>query len=130
MADAHGMALPTRIDGPLLEMIFEASKDSHPYEFGALLRRNGDVIDELLLVPGTISSTQSALFKLYMMPIDHDVIGSVHSHPSPSPYPSDADINFFGNMGDVHIICAYPYNERSWRAYSRQGEGIKLDVGD
>lgn len=120
--------MPTKIDRPLLEMIFEASKDSHPYEFGALLRKDGDTITELLLLPGTVSSTQSALFKLYMMPIDHDVAGSVHSHPSPSPYPSNADISFFGNLGDVHIICASPYNERSWRAYNRKGESTRLDV--
>jgi len=117
-----------RVSRDLLEMVFEASKDSHPYEFGALLRRNHGVIDEVLLLPGTISGTESALFRLHMLPIDHTVAGSVHSHPSPHPTPSNADIQFFGRLGDVHIICAYPYDMSSWRAYNRKGEPIEVEV--
>ncbi|MCI0496961.1 MAG: Mov34/MPN/PAD-1 family protein [Thermoplasmata archaeon] len=117
-----------RVARDLLEMAIEASRDSHPNEFGALLRRNGDVIDELLLLPGTISGTDSALFRLHMLPIDPTVAGSLHSHPSPHPYPSDADIEFFGRLGEVHIIVASPYNMRSWRAYDRRGEPLELEV--
>ena len=120
--------MPQQVSRELLEMIFEASKDSHPYEFGALLRDNKGVIDELLLVPGTVATTNSALFKLYMMPIDHTVAGSVHSHPSPHPTPSNADIQFFSRLGDVHIICAAPYNIYSWRSYDRRGNPIQLEV--
>ena len=109
-------------------MAFEASRDSHPMEFGALLRRNGDVIDELLLLPGTVSGEESALFRLHMLPIDRSVAGSLHSHPSPHPYPSEADLHFFGALGDVHIIVASPYNMRSWRAYDRRGEPLEVEV--
>lgn len=113
----------------LMQMIFEASKDTYPNEFGALLKKAKDgIIDELLLLPGTQSGRSSALFRLHMLPITYDVVGSIHSHPSPHPFPSKADINFFSRLGDVHIIVAHPFDMGSWRGYNRQGEPLKIEV--
>ncbi|HUU07359.1 MAG TPA: hypothetical protein VMW88_03000, partial [Thermoplasmata archaeon] len=38
-----------------LKMILEAGRSSMPNEFGAILRSEGDVIDQLWLIPGTES---------------------------------------------------------------------------
>lgn len=113
-----------------LRMILEASRESHPREFGALLRAEGDEISELLLVPGTIGGNRHAIFQLHMMPIDFSVVGTVHSHPSPYPTPSRDDMEFFQRVGYVHLIAAYPYDEGSWRAWDRKGEPYPLDVVD
>jgi proteasome lid subunit RPN8/RPN11 len=52
----------------------------------------------------------------------------VHSHPSPYPVPSGADLGLFGRFGRVHLIVASPYDERSWRAYDHRGNEIHLEV--
>ncbi|MCL4325934.1 MAG: Mov34/MPN/PAD-1 family protein [Candidatus Thermoplasmatota archaeon] len=113
----------------LLDSIIKASKSTYPNEFGAVLRKNRDgVIDELLMLPGTISGNRHAEFRFYMLHADRNVVGTVHSHPSPYPIPSDADSSLFSNFGYCHIIIAYPYNENSWIAYDRNSKRITLKV--
>lgn len=111
-----------------LEMILEASRDTYPREFGAILRAEEGVVSEILLIPGTVSGDSHAIFHLNMLPIDFSVVGTVHSHPSPYPIPSAEDMEFFQKVGHVHIICAHPYDEGSWRAWDRQGRHYPLEV--
>ncbi len=111
-----------------LQMILGASKDTYPKEFAAVLRAEEGVITELLLLPGTVSGDVHAVFRLYMLPIDLSVVGTVHSHPSGNYNPSDADRNLFGHFGSVHIIAGYPYAETTWRAYKYDGTPRPLDV--
>lgn len=113
-----------------LNMMLESAKSSYPNEFGALLRAKEGVINELILLPGTISGKQSAIFQLHMLPIDFSIIGTVHSHPSPSFYPSSADIAFFRRFGRIHIVIRYPYTENDWAAYDLNGEPLSLYVVD
>ena len=116
------------ITAKTLEMIIAASRDTHPREFACMLRADDGVITEVMLVPGTISSQQSAILRLHMMPIDLSIVGSAHSHPIPNATPSEADLKLFSNSGQVHIIVGYPYDMESWKAYSRQGQEVSLDV--
>lgn len=118
----------TAIRGETLEMILEASRESYPNEFGALLRAEGEAISEILLLPGTVGGQSHAIFQLHMLPIDFSVVGSVHSHPSPDPRPSSEDLGFFQSIGYVHIIAAYPFDENSWKAWDRQGRPYDLEV--
>lgn len=123
------MRKPIRgIEREALEFIFEASRSSHPREFAGILRAKDGVIKEILLLPGTVSSGESALLRLHMLPIDPSACGSVHSHPSPYPVPSGADLGLFAKFGRVHLIVASPYDERSWRAYDHRGNEINLEV--
>ena len=114
-----------------LDLIFESAKSSYPNEFGALLRvdeEQRDTITELVLLPGTISGDAHAIFRMYMLPIDFSIVGTVHSHPSPYPFPSDADKNLFRKHGSIHIIVAYPYDMSSFRAYNYNGDEIELEI--
>lgn len=111
-----------------LRMILEASKSSYPNEFGAMLRAEDGVINELLLIPGTVAGEESALFKLHMVPIDFSVVGTVHSHPSYSCEPSGADLEFFRKYGWVHIIACMPFDTRSWACYDATGEPRPLEI--
>lgn len=116
------------IDKTLLHLIFEASRSTHPKEFSAVLRQENGIISEILPLPGTLSGMRSSILKLHMLPIDSSIVGIVHSHPSPNFRPSEADIHLFAKFGFIHIICAYPYNMRSWAAYNYLGEEIQLPV--
>ena len=113
-----------------LMTIIEAAKDTYPDEFSALLRYNPKtgLINEFVLLPGTISGKRSASLQLHMMPIDYNVVGSVHSHPSGSCLPSRQDLMFFEKTGAVHIIVCMPYDEKSWACYTYSGETYPLEV--
>ena len=116
------------IDRSLLEMINEAAKDSLPNEFVAMLRAEDGVIQELILLPGTLQGEDSATLMMHMKPIDFSIVGTVHSHPGYSNRPSGQDLEFFRRYGYVHIITCLPYDERSWKAYDARGERLQLPV--
>jgi proteasome lid subunit RPN8/RPN11 len=118
------------VDRSLLKMINQAARDSLPNEFMAMLRAEEGVVQELLLVPGTMQGRDSALVMLHMLPIDYTVVGTVHSHPGYSNHPSPQDLEFFRRYGYVHIITCFPFDEGSWRAYDHQGRRIELPVVD
>lgn len=109
-------------------MVMEASMDSYPNEFGALLRAEDNIIYEIALMPGTIQGDHHTIFQLYNKPIDFSLVGSVHSHPSGSTQPSDADRHMFSNSGPVHIIVAFPYMLENFAAYDRSGKKIDIKV--
>lgn len=112
-----------------LDLILECAKSNHPNEFAGLLRREEDkVIDELIMLPGTVSGDAHAIFKLHMLPIDMSIVGTIHSHPSESPYPSQADLDLFAKQGKIHIIVAKPFSEQSWKAYYSNGEEAKVEI--
>ena len=80
------------------------------------------------MLPGTLSGGRSVIYNLLMKPIDFTIVGTVHSHPSGYPIPSDADIQMFSRSGDIHIIVGYPYAMNSWKAYNRRGEEIRVTL--
>lgn len=122
------MSRATAIRRETLDMVLEASRDSYPMEFGAILRAEEGVVSELLLVPGTIGGQSHAIFHLHNLPVDFTVVGTVHSHPSPDPRPSRQDLEFFQRIGYLHIIAAHPYDDASWRAWDRQGDPYPLTI--
>ena len=122
-----------------LEFAFEAAEDTHPDEYMGLLRgesarslgleRDGTVVTDVLVIPGTESNPVSATVKSNMIPNDMRAVGSVHSHPNGVLRPSDADLQTFGR-GKVHIIIGAPYGRHDWQAFDREGNPIDLDVLD
>jgi proteasome lid subunit RPN8/RPN11 len=122
-----------------LEFALEASEDAHPHEYMGFLRgesasrlgldRDGTVITDVLVIPGTESNPTSATVQEYMIPNNIRSAGSVHSHPNGVLRPSDADLMTFGK-GKVHIIIGYPYGRDDWQAFDRQGDPRDLEVLD
>jgi proteasome lid subunit RPN8/RPN11 len=112
-----------------LQFILEVCKSSAPLEFAGMLSADGDVITEVIIVPGTESSDENAVMQLFMLPIIH-TIGSVHSHPSGNVTPSNADLELFSSKGYVHIIVGAPFDLKSWRCYDKEGVPINLEVVD
>ncbi|MFB6108914.1 MAG: Mov34/MPN/PAD-1 family protein [Haloplanus sp.] len=122
-----------------LEFALEASSETHPDEYMGLLRgedarrlgldREGTVVTDVLVIPGTTSNPVSATVRTDMIPNDVRSVGSIHSHPNGVLRPSDADRDAFGN-GEVHIIVGAPYGRDDWRAFDREGDPRSLDVLD
>jgi proteasome lid subunit RPN8/RPN11 len=122
-----------------LSFVLEASRETHPDEYMGLLRgedaakfdldRDGLVVTDVLVVPGTESNPWSATVREEMVPNDRRAVGSVHSHPNGVLRPSDTDLGTFGK-GSVHIIVGAPYERGDWRAFDREGRARSLDVLD
>jgi proteasome lid subunit RPN8/RPN11 len=118
---------PKGIRKELLDLLLELGRESHPKEFVALLQEKDGVIDELFLVPGTVTGEDSASVFFDMMPLDTHLAGSAHSHPNGVLLPSDADVQFFPKSGRCHFIIGHPYHFSSWRCFS--ADGMPLDIG-
>jgi proteasome lid subunit RPN8/RPN11 len=122
-----------------LEFVREACEETHPDEYMGFLRaddarklnisRSGQVITDVLVIPGTVSNPTSATVKTNMKPNDVSSVGSIHSHPNGVLQPSSADLSTFG-QGRVHIIVGAPYGPDDWRAFDNQGDPTTLDVLD
>jgi proteasome lid subunit RPN8/RPN11 len=112
----------------LLSLLLELGRDSHPNEFVALLRERDGIIEELDMLPGTITGEDSASLFFDMMPLDTHLAGSAHSHPNGVLRPSNADINFFPRSGRYHLIIGYPYGESDWRCFTADGNPQNMDV--
>jgi len=120
-----------KITSKCLNMILEVSKSNYPKEFGGLLRVDNnlkDTITEIVILPGTVSGDTHAIFQLHMLPIDFSIVGTVHSHPSPIPRPSEADLHLFEKFGRLHMIVAYPFNKNSWKAYDYKGNDLQINT--
>jgi proteasome lid subunit RPN8/RPN11 len=116
------------ISGDLLDMLLCLGRERHPYEFVAILQERDGIIQDLNLVPGTISGETSASFFVDMLPLDTHQAGSAHSHPNGNLNPSSADLNFFPSTGRYHFIIGYPYGERDWRCYTAGGNPYQIEV--
>jgi proteasome lid subunit RPN8/RPN11 len=112
----------------LLSLLLELGRDSHPNEFVALLRERDGIIEELNMLPGTITGENSASLFFDMMPLDTHLAGSAHSHPNGVLRPSNADIKFFPRSGRFHIIIGCPYHESDWKCFSADGVPQTIEV--
>lgn len=112
-----------------LQFILEVCKSSAPLEFAGMLSAKGDIITEVIIVPGTESSDENAVMELFMLP-NISTVGSVHSHPSGNISPSGTDLELFARQGIVHIIVGAPFDLKSWKCYDKDGIQVKLEVVD
>jgi len=118
-----------KIKESALKFALIASKKLYPREFSGLLRGRENLIEEILVMPGTIYGKNFSMQRMDMKPIDSSIIGSVHSHPGRNFYPSNEDLNFFRKFGFIHLILAYPYESiRNVKAYDKFGNEIKLEI--
>ncbi len=116
------------IHAELLEAINESARSVHPDEFLCMLREKDGIISELVLLPGTVYGDSHSFMSDWMAPVDFSLVGTVHSHPGYSNEPSDEDLDYFSNMGGIHIITCMPYDEKSWKAYNSMGEHVELEI--
>ncbi len=119
----------SKLKRSVLDLARAAAASSFPQEFGAMLRLKGNTVVELVLLP-TIQGDAHTILYTHTLPVDRSINGTLHSHPDPHPYPSDADFAFFESKGTIHLILAQPYGPEDWRAYDHTGVPVFLEVVD
>lgn len=91
--------------------------------------RDSFCLSELIVLPAEFGYTHSGLHT-ELIPFDPLVVGTVHSHPSPSVRASKQDLAAFARLGKIHLILGHPYEESQVAAYSSTGVRIPLTVID
>ncbi|NJE25747.1 metalloprotease [Thermococcus sp. MV5] len=119
-----------KIRRALLQYLFQLARDFYPNEFGGFLREKDGIFEEVLIIPKGYFGKESIYFDTWLLPHDKNIKGTVHSHPSPSSRPSQADKKFFSKFGGVHVIISYPFKEWSVKAYNSEGVEIEIEIID
>ena len=99
-----------------------------PDEFMCFLGGNKkeQLIEELVFLP-TENSPYSASINEYTIPFDDTIIGTLHSHPTGTRTPSQADKRFFRKY-ELNIIMGPPYSAENCAFYSSKGELIQISI--
>ena len=115
----------------LLNTLCEAASEAHPKEFFAMLgsTKRNKIVDEYVIIPANLGKG-SVLVHLNLMPVDLNLVGSIHSHPGYSNSPSREDIRTFSKTGKIHMIIAYPYTIENCQAYDVNGQKIEWKIQD
>ena len=116
------------VDIDFIDGFNESARSCYPNEFLCMVRQNEGVIDEMVLLPGTVYGDSHSFLSEWMSPIDFSIAGTAHSHPGYSNEASDEDLSLFANMGGIHFITCQPYDRHSWRAYNSKGEEVELEI--
>ena len=116
------------VDIDFIDGFNESEKSCYPNEFLCMVRQNEGVIDEMVLLPGTVYGDSHSFLSEWMSPIDFSIAGTAHSHPGYSNEASDDDLSLFANMGGIHFITCQPYDRHSWKAYNSKGEEVELEI--
>lgn len=116
------------VDVDFIDGFNEAARSTYPDEFLCMTREEDGIIVEMVLLPGTVFGDSHSFLNQWMAPVDFTIAGSAHSHPGYSNEASDADLDFFSNMGGVHLITCQPYDRTSWKAYNSKGQVIDLPI--
>ena len=118
------------VDIDFIDGFNESAKSCYPDEFLCMVRQTDGVIDEMVLLPGTVYGDSHSFLSEWMSPIDFSIAGTAHSHPGYSNEASDDDLSLFANMGGIHFITCQPYDRTSWKAYNSKGEEVELEIID
>ena len=116
------------VDIDFIDGFNEAARSTYHDEFLCMTREIDGIVSEMVLLPGTVYGDSHSFLNQWMAPVDYSIAGTAHSHPGYSNEPSDADLDFFSNMGGVHFITCQPYDRSSWRAYNSRGEQMDLEI--
>jgi len=113
-----------------LRQIISFGRENHPNEFSALLEgkiKNGTLTITHVVYQHYEADDRSAIIHLNY-PMSTNVIGTVHSHPTPDNRPSAADKRYFNKYGFVNFIIAKPYTLRSLACYDGKGRPLSFSV--
>jgi proteasome lid subunit RPN8/RPN11 len=113
----------------VLALLLQIGQDSFPNEFLAQLLHTNGIIDDISIIPGTITGPASAYIRDDVRPIMLDLAGTAHSHPNGVLRPSSTDIRSFAKFGgQCHLILGPPFSFDSWKAFHADGSLRTLDI--
>lgn len=120
------------LEREVFENFREVAKNSHPKEMFLFLNGKYDKKTDTIRIQGLTYQPYSAsdYFALIRadIPLLHDVIGTVHSHPGPSNRPSNADLDTWKKYGVVHFILKQFYELDDLACYDSNGNLLRFSI--
>ena len=101
------------VDVGMIDSFNESAKSCYPDEFLCMVRQEDGVVNELVLLPGTVYGDSHSFLSEWMSPVDYSLAGTAHSHPGYDNSASDEDKSLFSNMGGIHFITCQFQRGRS-----------------
>jgi len=112
----------------LIEGVLALCKNQHPREILGYLRVERGVVCEYILLPGASTDEKSGVFFPRRVPNDPSLQGTIHSHPTGNPYPSQVDLETVFMSKRFHFIAAYPYNYASTKCFDQKGNELVFKI--
>ena len=113
----------------LIDGLLDFCYKQHPREILGLLRVDRGLVSEFILPPGSTTSETSGVFFPGRIPLDATLEGTIHSHPSGNPYPSQVDLQTVFRTKRFHFIAAYPYNNYNCiKCFDQLGNELKFRI--
>jgi hypothetical protein len=136
-----------RIKEDVIELLIELSRDFYPRQYICKLLKLDENIGEISIlsnlkknIPEIKNPSWTLLSAFSYGPFldqfavspdiifESDFIGFAISHTDESLSPTIYDMHLFAYRGDVHIIVAHPFTNRSWIAYDNNGNKLDLEI--
>ena len=112
----------------LIDGILALCKDQHPNEILGFLRVRNEIASEYILLPGAKTNQKSGVFFPGRIPSDPTLEGTIHSHPTGNPNPSQVDLETVFMSKRFHFISAYPYTYKSTKCFDQKGNELKYQI--
>jgi len=93
-----------------------------------LASENGKAIDNYVVVPLFYQTENAVSYRTDLLPLGFKIAGSIHSHPSGSNRPSNADLHSFIKFGSIHLIVGYPFSKENIACYDAYGKRVNLNI--
>jgi len=108
------------------------AKAAYPNEFICLLTgkkvKEDLVIDDTIIPPGIMVSENMTSFSDWMTPFIDGLVGTFHSHPGGSAFPSKQDRWLFSQKGGAHFVAGYPYSQKNVNCFLGNGKKAEFET--
>jgi len=113
----------------LIDELLLGCRNAYPNEFFALLASDSKkAIDNYVVVPLFYQTENSVSYRTDLLPLGFSIAGSIHSHPSGSNRPSNADLHSFAKQGSCHFIVGSPFTLDYLACYDYQGNSLNIQI--
>ncbi len=114
----------------LLRQLMRAAQTVYPNEFISMVAvspTDKNLVSEFVILPAEFGRVHSNI-RADLMPVDPTIVGTVHSHPSPSTQASGQDKETFSRLGRFHLILGYPFDDACFTAYDSSGRRVRVEI--
>lgn len=113
----------------LIKNITSFAEQRYPEEGICVLRCLDGALSDLVMNPGSSSTSFFVIFNPRSVGYDKRLIATCHFHPSGTANPSPEDRDAF-KMYPINIILGYPYSIKNFKVFNNVAQKIDFEIID